>query len=170
MEYPGATATSLRSLGHEMFHSYFAKGVIPADGNSGWMDEGLASWRDKGYQTLTHPGYDMFNLGAHSPYKRNTDKNSYKIFLLIVFTSLIFVYSHRFLPWYLMVIPVFLVSNRKDWIEWFLLVSFVSMFQDFAIFIDTSNILGQTVMAVATIVTVISFLYKVTKRFSYSEE
>lgn len=79
MEYPGATATSLVSLGHEMFHSYFAKGVIPADGNSGWMDEGLASWRDKGYQTLSHPGYDMFNLGAHSVYKRNTDDNSYKV-------------------------------------------------------------------------------------------
>ncbi|MCT4640913.1 MAG: hypothetical protein N4A33_01360 [Bacteriovoracaceae bacterium] len=79
MEYPGATATSLRSLGHEMFHTYFAKGVVPADGNSGWMDEGLASWRDRGYKTLTHPGYDSFNLGGHSVYKRNTDKNSYKV-------------------------------------------------------------------------------------------
>ena len=79
MEYPGATATSLRSLGHEMFHSYFAKGVTPANGNSGWMDEGLASWRDNGYQTLSHPGFDAFNLGAHSVYKRNTDDNSYKI-------------------------------------------------------------------------------------------
>ncbi len=79
MEYPGATATSLRSLGHEMFHSYFAKGVVPADGNSGWMDEGLASWRDNGYKTFDHPGYEMFNLGAHSPYKRNTDDNSYRV-------------------------------------------------------------------------------------------
>ena len=79
MEYPGATATSLRSLGHEMFHSYFAKGVVPADGNAGWMDEGLASWRDRGYKTFSHPGYELFNLGAHSPYKRNTDKNSYKV-------------------------------------------------------------------------------------------
>lgn len=79
MEYPGATATSLGSLGHELFHSYFAKSVIPADGNSGWMDEGLASWRDRGYKTLGHPGFEKFNLGAHSVYKRNTDKNSYKI-------------------------------------------------------------------------------------------
>lgn len=79
MEYPGATATSLRSLGHEMFHFYFAKGVIPADGNSGWMDEGLASWRDKGYKTLDHPGFESFNLGAHSVYKRNTDDNSYRV-------------------------------------------------------------------------------------------
>jgi hypothetical protein len=79
MEYPGATATSLRSLGHEMFHFYFAKSVIPADGNSGWMDEGLASWRDKGYKSFDHPGYEMFNLGAHSVYKRNTDSNSYRI-------------------------------------------------------------------------------------------
>ncbi len=79
MEYPGATATSLVSLGHEMFHFYFAKSVIPANGNSGWMDEGLASWRDKGYQTLNAPTHGAFNLGNHSLYKRNTDDNSYKV-------------------------------------------------------------------------------------------
>lgn len=79
MEYPGATATSLRSLGHEMYHSYFAKSVIPADGNSGWMDEGLATWRGNDYPTLNHPGFEMFNIGAHSVYKRNTDDNSYRV-------------------------------------------------------------------------------------------
>ena len=79
MEYPGATATSLVSLGHEMFHFYFAKSVIPANGNSGWMDEGLASWRDKGYQRADKPSYGAFNLGNHSVYKRNTDDNSYKV-------------------------------------------------------------------------------------------
>lgn len=78
MEYVGATATSLISLGHELHHSYFAKGVLPADGNSGWMDEGLASWRDRGYQTFSTPNYFSFNLAKHGPYTRKTDKNSYE--------------------------------------------------------------------------------------------
>ncbi|MCO4755201.1 MAG: hypothetical protein KC478_12020 [Bacteriovoracaceae bacterium] len=77
MEYVGATATSLVSLGHELFHSYFAKGVMPADGNSGWMDEGLASWRDKGYQSHEAPNYYSVNLAKHNKYTRKTDKRSY---------------------------------------------------------------------------------------------
>lgn len=78
MEYVGATATSLISLGHELQHSYFAKGILPADGNSGWMDEGIASWRDKGHQTHSMPDYSSFNLANHSVYTRKTDKNSYE--------------------------------------------------------------------------------------------
>jgi hypothetical protein len=77
MEYVGATATSLISLGHELQHSYFAKGILPANGNSGWMDEGIASWRDKKHQSHSSPNYDGFNLGDHSIYTRKTDSNSY---------------------------------------------------------------------------------------------
>jgi hypothetical protein len=78
MEYAGATATSLVALGHELQHGYFAKGLQPANGNSGWMDEGIASWRDKGHKTYTSPNYNSFNLGAHSIYTRKTDSNSYE--------------------------------------------------------------------------------------------
>jgi len=78
MEYVGATATSVVSLGHELHHMWFAKGVMPADGNSGWMDEGLASWRDKGYQTLESPSYFSANLGRQNSYTRKTDKRSYE--------------------------------------------------------------------------------------------
>ncbi|MEX1100055.1 MAG: hypothetical protein WEB87_06495, partial [Bacteriovoracaceae bacterium] len=77
MEYVGATATSYVSLGHELFHSYFAKGVMPANGNSGWMDEGLASWRDRGYQTHEKPNYFSVNLAKHNSYTRKTDDRSY---------------------------------------------------------------------------------------------
>jgi hypothetical protein len=38
MEYCGATMTEFRALGHELFHSYFARGVMPANGNAGWLD------------------------------------------------------------------------------------------------------------------------------------
>lgn len=77
MEYVGATATSLVSLGHELFHCYFAKGVMPANGNSGWLDEALASWRDKGYQSHSQPNYYSANLARHNSYTRKTDKRSY---------------------------------------------------------------------------------------------
>jgi hypothetical protein len=49
MEYAGATISSLGSLDHELFHSWFARGVFPAEGRSGWIDEAMASWRDYGY-------------------------------------------------------------------------------------------------------------------------
>src|SRR5690606_28199516 len=44
MEYCGATMTSLWALEHEFTHSWFARGVMPADGNAGWIDEAIASW------------------------------------------------------------------------------------------------------------------------------
>lgn len=78
MEHSGATQTSLGALDHEMLHSYFAKGVMPANGNSGWIDEAIASWRDKGYQRKPLPNYPGSNIGSQSPYKRNTDDRSYK--------------------------------------------------------------------------------------------
>lgn len=79
MEYAGATATSYGSLDHEMQHSYFAKGIFPANGNSGWMDEAIASWRDYGHFSLFEPEFGSTNLGNHSQYKRNTDRRSYSV-------------------------------------------------------------------------------------------
>ena len=76
MEYCGATMTSTSALGHELFHSYFARGVMPANGNSGWLDEALASWRDNGYQTLESlSGRSM--MSAHPYYTRTTDRAAY---------------------------------------------------------------------------------------------
>jgi hypothetical protein len=79
MEHSGATQTSLAALDHEMLHSYFAKGVMPANGNAGWIDEAIASWRDFGYQTKPLPGFGGSNLGLGSPYQRNTDGRAYKL-------------------------------------------------------------------------------------------
>lgn len=79
MEHAGATQTSLAALDHEMLHSYFAKGVMPANGNSGWIDEAIASWRDYGYQRKPLPGITGSNLGLGSIYQRNTDSRAYAI-------------------------------------------------------------------------------------------
>jgi hypothetical protein len=78
MEHSGAAQTSLGALDHEMLHSYFAKGVMPANGNTGWIDEAIASWRDHGYQRLPLPGYESAGLANHSPYQRYTDDRSYE--------------------------------------------------------------------------------------------
>lgn len=79
MEHAGATQTSLAALDHEMLHSYFAKGVMPANGNAGWIDEAIASWRDYGYQRKPLPGFTGSNLGKGSVYKRNTDSRAYAL-------------------------------------------------------------------------------------------
>lgn len=78
MEFSGATITSQRALAHEITHSYFARGVMPIDGNSGWIDEAIASWRDKGYKSLVQPNFKTTNMASQSQYKRSTDKRAYK--------------------------------------------------------------------------------------------
>jgi hypothetical protein len=40
MEYDGAATTELAALKHEIFHSWFARGLKPASQNDSWMDEG----------------------------------------------------------------------------------------------------------------------------------
>jgi hypothetical protein len=79
MEHSGATITSYGALDHEMLHFYFAKGIYPANGNSGWIDEAIASWRDRGYLSRPWMSFRYGGLAAHSVYKRNTDKNSYAL-------------------------------------------------------------------------------------------
>lgn len=76
MEYHGATMTSASALGHELFHSYFARGMMPANGNSGWLDEALASWRDKGYQTLNEL-LGTSRMSNQAYYTRTTDYSAY---------------------------------------------------------------------------------------------
>jgi hypothetical protein len=76
MEYCGATITELRALGHEMFHSYFARGVMPANGSAGWIDEALASWRDNGYQRLSSLEGSS-RMSNHPQYTRITDRAAY---------------------------------------------------------------------------------------------
>ncbi len=76
MEYCGATMTDNGALGHELFHSYFARGVMPANGNSGWMDEALASWRDGGYRSTTTLSGSS-RMSAHEYYTRTTDTAAY---------------------------------------------------------------------------------------------
>lgn len=76
MEYCGATMTDFSALGHELFHSYFARGVMPANGNAGWIDEALASWRDEGYLTVSTLS-GTSGMSSHAYYTRTTDRAAY---------------------------------------------------------------------------------------------
>jgi hypothetical protein len=76
MEYAGATATSHSALGHELFHSWFARGVVPANGNAGWIDEALASWRDNRYDRRASLSGNS-RMAGHSVYMRATDTDAY---------------------------------------------------------------------------------------------
>jgi hypothetical protein len=78
MEYAGAAMTSLGALGHEITHSWFARGVMPANGNAGWIDEAIARWRDLGYpRASATPVRPPVNLAGFSPYRRHTPRESY---------------------------------------------------------------------------------------------
>jgi hypothetical protein len=44
MEYDGAATTSVGALEHEVFHSWFGRGVKPARAGDGWIDEAWTTW------------------------------------------------------------------------------------------------------------------------------
>lgn len=78
MEYCGATMSDLWALNHELTHSYFARGgFMPANGNSGWIDEAITSWSDDGSPIKADLGTMKSNMAGHSQYRRYTDMDAY---------------------------------------------------------------------------------------------
>jgi len=77
MEYSGATWTGIGPLEHELNHSYFARNIVPADGDSGWIDEAIASWGDRGNFSSVDPPTRTDNMGNRSPYRRRTHYSAY---------------------------------------------------------------------------------------------
>lgn len=78
MEYSGATITSARAINHELTHSWYARGVFPADGSSSWVDEAVASWQDARYQRASSgPKGPAVKLISSTPYVRQTNRKAY---------------------------------------------------------------------------------------------
>ncbi len=76
MEYAGATVTNMWALPHELAHSYYGRGVMPANGNAGWIDEAMATLVGGPY--LPNPdAIQPTNMSGHSPYFRQNDSNGY---------------------------------------------------------------------------------------------
>ena len=80
MEYAGATDTKLAALGHELLHSFNARGIAPLNGNAAWIDEAWARWRDRGYPRADGVNLDgpFPQLSGFSPYMRRTPRTSYQ--------------------------------------------------------------------------------------------
>ena len=79
MEYAGAAATHIGALRHELDHSNFARSIMPANGNAGWIDEAIATWGDSGYLPSEKEPENGVNMGARSPYDRTTSRASYRV-------------------------------------------------------------------------------------------
>lgn len=77
MEYCGATITSLSALEHEFTHFWFARGVMPINGNAGWIDEAIASWRDNGYPTHSSLSGSGSLLAGFPAFQRMTPMAAY---------------------------------------------------------------------------------------------
>jgi hypothetical protein len=79
MEYDGGATTSTGALRHEVFHSWFARGLKPASQADGWWDEGYTSFHDDGADD-TQPfdfGVPPVLLCSRDPWQRHTPSNSY---------------------------------------------------------------------------------------------
>lgn len=80
MEYPGATTSSPSALRHELNHSWFARCIMPASGNAGWIDEAIASWSDDGFPRASKlPERDAVNMAAKGSYTRKTSILAYSL-------------------------------------------------------------------------------------------
>ncbi len=86
MEYTGATSCAPSALRHEIFHSWFGRGVRPFDGNSGWIDEAVTSWWVDQRSALDaaaipkNPSYrrGLQQLATGNSWKRMTPTGSYR--------------------------------------------------------------------------------------------
>ncbi|MFB8282705.1 hypothetical protein [Nocardia colli] len=79
MEYAGGATTAAGALGHEVFHSWFARGISPAAQTDGWWDEAYTSFRDDGDTRterfdFTRP---QVELCSRRPFQRTTPVSAY---------------------------------------------------------------------------------------------
>ena len=80
MEYDGACTAAPDALEHEIFHSWWARGVKPASQNDGWIDEAWTVYHDDGGD-----GREAFDfaepplqLASRTPWNRATPIASYR--------------------------------------------------------------------------------------------
>jgi hypothetical protein len=62
MEYDAATTASVAALEHEVFHSWFGRGVKPARAADGWIDEAYTTWSTASRRSEP-PRFACFELG-----------------------------------------------------------------------------------------------------------
>jgi hypothetical protein len=81
MEYEGGVTSSIISLEHEVFHSWFARGVKPASQNDGWIDEGWTVYNTEADRFAECPfsaDEPITPLSSANPYNRVTPREAYE--------------------------------------------------------------------------------------------
>ncbi|MDQ6837435.1 MAG: hypothetical protein M3137_03605 [Actinomycetota bacterium] len=85
MEYDGATTAALGALEHEVFHSWFGRGIKPARASDGWIDEAWTTWSTASRRS-EGPRFDAVAVGLDEepvllcpphPWSRHTPRESY---------------------------------------------------------------------------------------------
>jgi len=80
MEYDGGTTSQLTALKHEVFHSWWARGMVPANGEDGWLDEAWTTYNTRSSGPDAIP-FDMSDpplaLWTNNPFIRKTHALSY---------------------------------------------------------------------------------------------
>lgn len=81
MEYDGACTASPDALEHEVFHSWWARGLKPASQNDGWIDEAWTVYHDNG--AARERPFDFaeppVRLSPSTPWNRATPIESYRL-------------------------------------------------------------------------------------------
>ncbi|HVH98595.1 MAG TPA: hypothetical protein VM869_07790 [Enhygromyxa sp.] len=80
MEYAGATTSAVSALKHEIFHSWWARGLSPASYADGWIDEGWATF-NTGRMAFATPPFNWrmapWQLRDPHPFARETPDSAY---------------------------------------------------------------------------------------------
>ncbi len=81
MEYDGACTASPDALEHEVFHSWWGRGLKPASQNDGWIDEAWTVYHDNGAAVETPFNFrePPVRLCSGTPWNRATPIASYRL-------------------------------------------------------------------------------------------
>jgi hypothetical protein len=78
MEHAGATVALWGALYHELAHSWFVRGVMPANGNAEWLDEGIVMFIEAGMPSRPLEATPGPQLSGWSPYRRHVTMDAYE--------------------------------------------------------------------------------------------
>jgi hypothetical protein len=81
MEYDGACTAAPDAIEHEVFHSWWARGLKPASQNDGWIDEAWTVYHDNGAAGSTPFDFrePPLRLSSKTPWNRATPIESYRL-------------------------------------------------------------------------------------------
>lgn len=77
MEYDGGTTSSMSALRHEIFHSWWARGMLPARGEDGWLDEAWTTYNMAPDAVPLDMADTPVAMWTNNPFVRKTHGSAY---------------------------------------------------------------------------------------------